>query len=65
MDTDILVTGTLWHLLKLPSAIHFAASGLGFLTFHVGTCQCHHATFFAALRTVRLGPSRDSTPEAK
>eukprot|EP00434_Breviolum_minutum_P033811 symbB.v1.2.029918.t1/scaffold3323.1/size59064/4 len=29
MDTDILVTGTLWHLLKLPSAIHFAASGLG------------------------------------
>lgn len=44
MDTDILITGTLWHLLKLPSAIHFAASGLGFLTFDVGTCQCHHAT---------------------
>ena len=34
MDTDILVTGTLWHLLKLPSAIHFAASGLGFLGRH-------------------------------
>ena len=28
LDTDILVTGSLWHLLQLP-AVHFAASGLG------------------------------------
>ena len=29
LDTDILVTGSLWHLLQLPAAVHFAASGLG------------------------------------
>ena len=30
LDSDIVVTGSLWHLFELP-AVHFAATGLGYL----------------------------------
>ncbi|CAE7216390.1 pif1 [Symbiodinium natans] len=29
LDTDTLVTGSLWHLFQLPDSVHFAASGFG------------------------------------
>eukprot|EP00439_Symbiodinium_sp_Y106_P029899 s1511_g3.t1 len=29
LDTDTLVTGSLWHLFQLPGSVHLAASGFG------------------------------------